>query len=103
MVGMFIRYHTTALMYAAREGRSTVIRQLVESGASVNKQNNRGWTVSCFFFVLFCLNLYHKIVNFNEIAETSLEKEKMLVTSSYAFWHNVFYTVRDKPHHLNHM
>lgn len=35
------------LMYAAREGRVTVCEKLLEHGAEVNKQDMRGWTVSC--------------------------------------------------------
>ena len=32
-------------MYAAREGRCRVIERLVQAGASVDKQDTRGWTV----------------------------------------------------------
>ncbi|KAL4227063.1 Ankyrin repeat [Mactra antiquata] len=38
------RYHTSPLMYAAREGHSEVLEMLVEAGANVNKQDNRGFT-----------------------------------------------------------
>lgn len=34
-------------MYAAREGRVTVCEKLLQHGAEVNKQDMRGWTVSC--------------------------------------------------------
>ena len=33
-------------MYAAREGRAQVIQRLAAAGANVDKQDNRGWTVS---------------------------------------------------------
>lgn len=41
------RYRMSPLMYAAREGRVTVCEKLLEHGAEVNKQDMRGWTVSC--------------------------------------------------------
>ncbi|KAH3892486.1 hypothetical protein DPMN_016604 [Dreissena polymorpha] len=40
----FDRYHTTPLMYAAREGRPLVIERLVQAGADVNRQDRRGLT-----------------------------------------------------------
>ena len=41
------RYRMSPLMYAAREGRVKVCEKLLEHGAEVNKQDMRGWTVSC--------------------------------------------------------
>ena len=35
------------LMYAAREGRVAVCEMLLEHDAEINKQDMRGWTVSC--------------------------------------------------------
>ncbi|OWF55730.1 ankyrin repeat, SAM and basic leucine zipper domain-containing protein 1-like [Mizuhopecten yessoensis] len=38
------RYHLSPLMYAVREGRVGVAKQLVDAGASLDKQDTRGWT-----------------------------------------------------------
>ncbi|XP_053378244.1 ankyrin repeat, SAM and basic leucine zipper domain-containing protein 1-like [Mercenaria mercenaria] len=43
-VNAYDRYHTSPIMYAAREGRDKVVQKLCEAGANVNKQDNRGWT-----------------------------------------------------------
>lgn len=40
----------TALMCAARDGRLDVVQLLVDSGAQVEQEDSRGWTVSSFFF-----------------------------------------------------
>ena len=37
------------------------------------------------------------------IMKTSLEKEKMLVTSIFSFSHNVFFPIKDKNHHLEYI
>lgn len=42
----------TALMCAARDGRLDVVQLLVDSGAQVEQEDSRGWTVSSFFFFL---------------------------------------------------
>ena len=39
------RYHMTPLMYAAREGKSLVVLELLKGGAGVDMQDHRGWTV----------------------------------------------------------
>ncbi|XP_033745671.1 LOW QUALITY PROTEIN: ankyrin repeat, SAM and basic leucine zipper domain-containing protein 1-like [Pecten maximus] len=38
------RYHLSPLMYAVREGRVGVAKQLVDAGANIDKQDTRGWT-----------------------------------------------------------
>ncbi|XP_066284774.1 ankyrin repeat, SAM and basic leucine zipper domain-containing protein 1-like [Branchiostoma lanceolatum] len=42
------RYHMTAVMYAAREGKAGVVQRLMGQGAEVNKQDSRGWTALCW-------------------------------------------------------
>lgn len=42
---LFSRYYTSALIYAAREGRPAVIECLVKAGANIDKQDSRGYTV----------------------------------------------------------
>ncbi|KAK3101327.1 hypothetical protein FSP39_002709 [Pinctada imbricata] len=38
------RYHMSPLIYAAREGRASVVEVLLDAGAAINKQDSRGWT-----------------------------------------------------------
>ena len=39
----------TPLMYAAREGRLEIVQLLLDSGAEIDRQDTRGWTVSHSF------------------------------------------------------
>ena len=39
------RHRCTPLIYAAKEGRSGVVRQLVAAGAETGRQDTMGWTV----------------------------------------------------------
>lgn len=43
------RYHMTPLIYAARAGHAQVVDYFCQNGAEINKQDNRGWTVSLEF------------------------------------------------------
>lgn len=43
-VNSFERHHVTPLMFAAREGRSKIIKTLLECDAEVDAVDNRGWT-----------------------------------------------------------
>ena len=47
------------LMYAAREGRATVCEVLLDHDAEINKQDMRGWTVSC------CYRGFHELQKHN--------------------------------------
>ncbi|XP_071540397.1 ankyrin repeat, SAM and basic leucine zipper domain-containing protein 1-like isoform X2 [Panulirus ornatus] len=42
------RHHMTALMFASKEGRSSIVQKLVEAKIDVNKQDNKGWTALCW-------------------------------------------------------
>lgn len=52
---MFIhmyRHHMSALLYAAKTGRSKVVLKLLELGANVHKQDSKGFTVCILLFTL---------------------------------------------------
>lgn len=40
------RYGMSALMYAAREGRATIVQKLIEDNAAINTQDSKGNSVS---------------------------------------------------------
>ncbi|XP_066964496.1 ankyrin repeat, SAM and basic leucine zipper domain-containing protein 1-like isoform X1 [Macrobrachium rosenbergii] len=42
------RHRMTALMFASKEGRSTIVQRLIEAKVDVNKQDNKGWTALCW-------------------------------------------------------
>ena len=44
-VNTFDRHHMSPLMYASRAGRPKVVQKLLDVGANVDKQDNRGYTV----------------------------------------------------------
>lgn len=50
-INMAERHHTTALMFAAKEGHNKVIARLLSdnSNCDVDAQDSQGWTVSRLF------------------------------------------------------
>ena len=58
---------------------------------------------SCILFLTNTLPLNHDFQRLSErtLLKTLWEKEKMLVTSIFSFFHNVFYSIREKMHHLS--
>ncbi|XP_068237919.1 ankyrin repeat, SAM and basic leucine zipper domain-containing protein 1-like [Palaemon carinicauda] len=42
------RHRMTALMFASKEGRCSIVQRLLEAKADVNKQDNKGWTALCW-------------------------------------------------------
>ena len=48
------RHQMSPLLYAAKIGRSRVVEKLIDLGANINKQDNRGYTVLCFARFFFC-------------------------------------------------
>lgn len=42
------RHRMTALMFASKEGRATIVQRLINEKADVNKQDNKGWTALCW-------------------------------------------------------
>ena len=45
-VNAFDRHHMSALLYASRVGRPKVVQKLLDHGSNIDKQDNRGYTVS---------------------------------------------------------
>jgi len=52
------RYGMSALMYAAREGHSTVVKKLIEVNGYMNRQDNKGYSVGSLFVVAYELSKY---------------------------------------------
>ena len=50
------------------------------------------------------LTLYHTVLSFNDpeegFAKHCAYKEKMLITNIFSFFHNVFYSIKDKSNNL---
>ncbi|KAK8740469.1 hypothetical protein OTU49_002928 [Cherax quadricarinatus] len=42
------RHRMTALMFASKEGRATIVEALIDAKADINKQDNKGWTALCW-------------------------------------------------------
>ncbi|XP_042878628.1 ankyrin repeat, SAM and basic leucine zipper domain-containing protein 1-like isoform X2 [Penaeus japonicus] len=42
------RHRMTALMFASKEGRASIVQRLINEKADVNKQDNKGWTALCW-------------------------------------------------------
>nr|XP_045605285.1 ankyrin repeat, SAM and basic leucine zipper domain-containing protein 1-like isoform X1 [Procambarus clarkii] len=42
------RHRMTALMFASKEGRTTIVQRLIDAKADLNKQDNKGWTALCW-------------------------------------------------------
>ena len=70
----YVQWGTTPLLRASLKGHAEVTRFLLESGSSVQEQNNVGWpkgasakcpvVISCYFCYSFCLS--NKILNHTE-------------------------------------
>ena len=59
---MFCRHHMTALMYASKEERPGVVKKLIEAGADVQRQDNRGYAVSTWLLDFGSLDTRDKTI-----------------------------------------
>ena len=62
------RHRVTALMFASKEGRFTIVQCLAQAKADINKQDNKGYVFSssaylkfrnCYFLIRKSFNIYN--------------------------------------------